>query len=257
MDAAIEIEHLRKEYGDVVAVDELSFRVPGGAFFGFLGPNGAGKSTTIGCATGLLDPTRGTIRLLGEPMRADSVALKRRVGVMPETLALFDQLYADEFLTFQARMFGLDETTTRRRVDELLDAFDLSGDARKPIAAFSAGMRKRVAFAAAIIHTPEILFLDEPFESVDPAAAAMMKTWLRNIVEQGRTIFMTTHVLDTVETLCDRVAILASPGRLLWQGDIACLANRGELVVAGRTFQTLESLFLELTGRRDTPLAWV
>jgi ABC-2 type transport system ATP-binding protein len=257
MASAIEIEHLSKHYGDLIAVADLSLNVPRGSFFGFLGPNGAGKSTTFGCLTGLLDATRGTMRLLGEPMDVDAVALKRRIGVMPETLALFDQLFAHEFLAFQARMFGLDDRTTRQRVTELLEALELIGEGRKPLAEFSAGMRKRVAFAAAIIHGPELLFLDEPFESIDPAGAAMMKTWLQRIVAQGRTVFMTTHVLETVQRLCDRVAIVASPGRLLWEGDITSLTQNGALVVDGRAFPSLEELFLHLTGRRDAQLDWV
>jgi len=257
MGTAIDVEHLHKKYGEVIAVDDLSLAVPRGSFFGFLGPNGAGKSTTIGCLTGLLDPTGGKIRLLGEPMHADAVDLKRRIGVMPETLGLFDQLYAHEFLAFQARMFGLDDSTTRRRVTELLEALDLAGEGRKPLADFSAGMRKRVAFAAAIIHTPDLLFLDEPFESIDPAGAAMMRSWLLEIVAQGRTVFMTTHVLGTVERLCDRVAIVTSPGRLLWEGDITSLAEGRAVAVNGTEFRTLEALYLHLTGRRDARLDWV
>jgi ABC-2 type transport system ATP-binding protein len=249
--------HLRKEYGEVVAVEDLSLAVPAGSFFGFLGPNGAGKSTTIGCLTGLLEPTAGEIRLLGEPMMADAVGLKRRIGVMPETLGLFDALYAHEFLAFQARMYGLDEATTRRRVTELLEALELVGEGRKPLAQFSAGMRKRVAFAAAIVHTPELLFLDEPFESIDPAGVAMMKDWTRRIVAQGRTVFMTTHVLETVEHVCDRVAIITSPGKLVWQGDITPLAADRPLVSAGVEFRTLEALFLHLSGRRDARLDWI
>jgi ABC-2 type transport system ATP-binding protein len=257
MPTAIGIAHLRKKYGDVIAVDDLSLVVPRGSFFGFLGPNGAGKTTTIGCLTGLLDPTGGMMQLLGEPMHRDAVALKRRIGVMPEKLGLFDQLYAHEFLAFQARMFGLDEETARRRVTELLEALELAGEGGKPIADFSAGMRKRVAFAAAIVHTPELLFLDEPFESIDPAGTAMMKTWLSKIVGQGRTVFMTTHVLETVERLCDRVAIVTSPGRLLWEGSITPLAEGRALTLDGTEFHTLEALYLHVTGRRDAQLDWV
>jgi ABC-2 type transport system ATP-binding protein len=257
MSTAIEIAHLRKKYRDVIAVDDLSLAVPRGSFFGFLGPNGAGKTTTIGCLTGLLEPTGGTMQLLGERMHAGAIALKRRIGVMPETLGLFDRLYAHEFLAFQARMFGLDEATTRRRVTELLEAMELAGQGGKPMAEFSAGMRKRVAFAAAIVHTPELLFLDEPFESIDPAGTATMKMWLSRIVGQGRTVFMTTHVLETVQRLCDRVAIVTTPGRLLWEGSITSLAEGRALVLNGTEFHTLEALYLHLTGRRDAPLDWV
>jgi len=168
----------------VVAVEDLSLTVPKGAMFGFLGPNGSGKSTTIGCLTGLLDPSGGEMEILGERFTAESVGLKRRMGVMPESLGLFEPLYAHEFLAFVGRMFGLDETTTRARVTELLAALELT-DSSKTLAEYSTGMRKRVAFAAAVIHAPEVLFLDEPFESIDPAGVALMKQWLRRFTEQA------------------------------------------------------------------------
>jgi ABC-2 type transport system ATP-binding protein len=248
MPNAIEISHLCKRYGGVTAVEDLSFQVPAGCLFGFLGPNGAGKSTTIGCLTGLLDPTKGEVRLLGEAFNGDSIALKRRIGVMPENLGLFDALFAHEFLAFQARMFGIDEANTRRRVTELLEALELTGQAKKRLSEFSAGMRKRVAFAAAVIHKPDILFLDEPFESIDPAGVAMLKEWLRHLVSEGRTVFMTTHVLETVERLCDRVAIIKDHGTLVWEGDITPLAANRAIPVDGQEFRSLEDLFLKLSG---------
>jgi ABC-2 type transport system ATP-binding protein len=257
MSNAIEISHLRKQYGEVVAVENLSLAVPCGSFFGFLGPNGSGKSTTIGCLTGLLDPTRGDVRLLGDPFDGSSVGLKRKIGVMPETLGLFDALYAHEFLAFQARMYGLDEATTRQRVTELLEAMELAGEGKKPLGEFSAGMRKRVAFAAAVIHTPEILFLDEPFESIDPAGVALLKGWLRRLTAQGRTVFMTTHVLETVERLCDCVAIIKSPGNLVWEGDITPLADDRPVAIDGEDFHTLEALFLHVAGQRYATLDWL
>jgi ABC-2 type transport system ATP-binding protein len=257
MSDAIKISHLSKQYDKSVAIEDLSLAVPTGSFFGFLGPNGSGKSTTIGCLTGLLDPTSGDIRLLGQPMNGNSAALKQRIGVMPESLGLFDALYAHEFLAFQARMYGLDEATTRQRVTELLDALELSGEGKKPLAKFSAGMRKRVAFAAAVIHTPEILFLDEPFESIDPAGVALMKKWLRTLTAGGRTVFITTHVLETVERLCDRVAIIKAPGKLVWEGDITVLAEDRALSVDDQEFRTLEALFLHVAGERYTALDWL
>ena len=258
MPDAVELFHLRKLYGKIVAVEDLSLRVPAGCFFGFLGPNGSGKSTTIGCVTGLLEATGGQMRLLGERVTPDAVALKQRIGVMPETLGLFDGLYAHEFLAFQGRMFGLDEQTTRRRVTELLEAMDLGREGRKTLGEFSAGMRKRVAFAAAIVHTPEILFLDEPFESIDPSGVALMKQWLRQVTAQGRTVFMTSHVLETVERVCDRVAIITRPGRLVWEGDITPLAADQPIVFDGCEFATLEGLFLHAAGGRDAAsLDWI
>jgi ABC-2 type transport system ATP-binding protein len=253
---AIRISHLVKKYGPVVAVEDLSLEVPKGSMFGFLGPNGSGKSTTIGCLTGLLDPNAGSIEILGQPFDTNNTAVKRRMGVMPETLGLFEPLYAHEFLAFIGRMFGLDEATTRKRVAELLAALELT-DSSKTLSEYSTGMRKRVAFAAAVIHTPEVLFLDEPFESIDPAGVALMKQWLRRFTEQGRTVFITSHVLETVERLCDRVAIVTRPGKLVWEGDITILAKDGALEHDGHQFRALEPLFLHLTGERYADLNWL
>jgi ABC-2 type transport system ATP-binding protein len=253
---AIRITDLVKKYGTVTAVQGLSLRVAPGTMFGFLGPNGSGKSTTIGCLTGLLDPTAGQIEILGQRFDAESAAIKRRMGVMPETLGLFDPLYAHEFLAFVARMYGLDEATTRRRVTELLDALELT-DTSKTLRDYSTGMRKRVAFAAAVIHSPEVLFLDEPFESIDPAGVALMKQWLRRLTEQGRTVFMTSHVLETVERFCNEVAIITTPGKLVWQGDVTVLANDGAIGYDGQEFRALEPLFLHLTGQRYADLNWL
>src|SRR6516225_1810162 len=238
---AIRTTNLVKKYGQKLAVENLSLSVRAGIMFGFLGPNGSGKSTTIGCMTGLLDPNAGQIELLGERFDADNSAIKRRIGVMPETLGLFEPLYAHEFLAFVARMFGLDEATTRKRVTELLAALELT-DTSKTLSEYSTGMRKRVAFAAAVIHSPEVLFLDEPFESIDPAGVSLMKQWLRRITELGRTVFITSHVLETVERLCDRVAIITRPGKLVWQGDITMLAHDGAVQFDGREFDSLEEL---------------
>jgi len=253
---AIRISNLVKKYGAVVAVENLSLEVPKGSMFGFLGPNGSGKSTTIGCLTGLLDPSAGTIEILGQPFDTNNTALKRRMGVMPETLGLFEPLYAHEFLAFIGRMFGLDEATVQKRVAELLAALELT-DSSKTLSEYSTGMRKRAAFAAAVIHSPEVLFLDEPFESIDPAGVALMKQWLRRLTEQGRTVFITSHVLETVERLCDRVAIVTRPGKLVWQGDITALVNEGTLEYDGKQFRALESLFLHLTGERYADLNWL
>jgi ABC-2 type transport system ATP-binding protein len=256
LEDAIRISNLVKQYGTVVAVESLSLSVPKGRMFGFLGPNGSGKSTTIGCLTGLLEPTAGEIDILGQKFTAENVAIKRRIGVMPETLGLFDPLYAHEFLAFVGRMFGLDEETVRRRVTELLAALELT-DSRKTLGEYSTGMRKRVAFGAAVIHSPDVLFLDEPFESIDPAGVALMKQWLRRFTEQGRTVFITSHVLETVERLCDEVAIITRPGKLVWQGDITVLANEGAIHYNGQEFRALEPLFLHLTGERYADLNWL
>jgi ABC-2 type transport system ATP-binding protein len=183
--------------------------------------------------------------------------MKRRIGVMPENLGLFEALYAHEFLAMQARAYGLDEATTRARVTQLLKALELEHEGKKPISEFSAGMQKRVAFAAAILHAPEILFLDEPFESIDPGGVALLKQWLERFVAGGRTVFLTTHVLETVERLCERAAIIRSPGQLLWEGDITAFAEDRPLLVDGQEFRTLEALFLHLTGERYVDVGWL
>lgn len=250
---AIELHGLTKVYGRVVAVDGLSLAVAPGRIFGFLGPNGAGKSTTIGCMTGLLEPTSGSVSLLGQAFKSNCVDLKRKIGVMPEGLALFDQLRAQEFLKFQARMFGLSESLTRERVRDLLAALDIPANGKKILSEFSTGMRKKVAFAAAVIHAPKILFLDEPFESIDPSAVAMLKDWLRRFASQGGTVFMTSHVLETVERLCDEVAIIKD-GKLAWQAQIV---EGEELQYCGETFGSLEDVFLRVVGRQDRSLDWL
>ena len=253
---AIRITNLVKRYGSSLAVEDLSLSVPTGSMFGFLGPNGSGKSTTIGCLTGLLDPTSGTVEILGDRFTPESAGLKRRIGVMPEKLGLFDPLYAHEFLTFVARMYGLAEGDVQQRVKELLTALELT-DGGKTLAEYSTGMRKRVSFAAAVIHSPDVLFLDEPFESIDPAGVALLKQWLRRFTERGRTVFITSHVLETVERLCDRVAVITKPGKLVWQGDVTVLGRGGALQCDGRDFASLEELFLHLTGQKYGELAWL
>jgi len=261
---AIRLTNLVKKYGPTVAVENLSLTVRAGTMFGFLGPNGSGKSTTISCMTGLLDPSSGEVELLGQRFDtgnssgnpAGNPAIKRRIGVMPETLGLFEPLYAHEFLAFVGRMFGLDDATTRKRVTELLAALDLT-DPGKTLSEYSTGMRKRVAFAAAVIHSPEVLFLDEPFESIDPAGVSLMKQWLRRFTEQGRTVFITSHVLETVERICTEVAIITKPGKLVWQGDITAFANDGAISYGGQEFKALEPLFLHLTGERYADLNWL
>jgi ABC-2 type transport system ATP-binding protein len=251
--AAIELAGLTKKYGELTAVSELSLRVPEGVLFGFLGPNGAGKSTTIGCMTGLLEPTGGTVSLLGQRFTADSYHVKRRIGVMPEGLALFEQLRAGEFLQFQGRIFGLDAATARKRAAELLEVFDLESSHHQRLAEFSTGMRKKVAFSAAVIHSPEILFLDEPFESIDPSAVAMLKEWLRNYVREGRTVFMTSHVLETVEKLCDQVAIIKA-GELAWN---SAIGHGTAFEYQGQRFESLEALFLHIAGHQERKLDWL
>src|SRR5437867_2551808 len=204
---AIRVRGLHKEYGGKFAVDGVDLEVPRGSFFGFLGPNGAGKTTTIRMLTGLIPPTTGSIEILGFQLPKQELEIKQRVGLVPDESLLFDRLTGAEFLEFVGRMYGLARSTARERAGDLLQVFELPID-RKMIGEYSKGMRKRVAMAASLIHHPELFLMDEPFEGVDAVGARLMKDILLDQVRHGATIFLTSHVLEVVERLCDRVAII-------------------------------------------------
>src|SRR6202166_5067260 len=239
---AIEIRDLRKVYGDKAAVDGLTLTVPQGCFFGFLGPNGAGKTTTIKMLMGLAPPTSGTIQLLGMPMPERSLAIKQQIGLVPDESLLFDHLTGGEFIEFVGRIYGLESAIARERSQELLNLFELADASRKLIAEYSKGMRKRVAMAAALIHRPQLFLMDEPFEGVDAVGARLMKDILHEQVRHGATIFLTSHVLEVVERLCDRVAIIHE-GKLIREGSMAEL--RGDAA-------TLEDAFVRALGVERT-----
>jgi len=261
---AIETTALTRRFGDFTAVQDVNLHVAAGQFFGFLGPNGAGKSTTIKMLTGLLAPTSGSIRILGEEFAANSAEIKRQIGVVPEGMALFGRLTADEYLRFVGRMYGLDRATTLRRTSELLEFMQLSGEDKKLVADFSHGMQKKLALAAAVIHGPRILFLDEPFEGVDAVAAGTLKAMLQRMIARGATVFLTSHVLEIVERLCTHVAIIHR-GQLVAQGSLEELrSGSGHLGFAGAEAaqpdegrRSLEEIFLEIVGtdREGNPAA--
>jgi ABC-2 type transport system ATP-binding protein len=240
---AIEVEDLRKVYGDKAAVDGLTLKVERGSFFGFLGPNGAGKTTTIRMLMGLAPPTSGSIRMLGRAVPGEALDIKRRVGLVPDDTLLFDQLTGAEFIEFVGRMYGLPRDDARSRAAELLQLFELDTAGRKLIGDYSKGMRKRVAMAAALIHRPELFLLDEPFEGVDAMGARLMKDILLEQVRRGATIFLTSHVLEVVERLCDRVAIIHQ-GRLVVDGPMHELRTGSE---------TLEDIFIRVVGSGERP----
>ena len=246
---AIAVRELRKVYGDKAAVDGLTLAVPRGCFFGFLGPNGAGKTTTIRMLIGLAPPTSGSIEILGLPMPERGLEIKGRIGVVPDESVLFDRLTGREFLEFAGRMYGLDRGVAAARAGELLTLFELDAETRKLIAEYSKGMRKRLAMAAALIHRPEVFLLDEPFEGVDAVGARMMKDLLLDQVRHGATVFLTSHVLEVVERLCDRVAIIDG-GRLVMESSMAGLREGSE---------TLEDAFVRLVGadRMRDKLDWL
>lgn len=261
--AAIQTHGLTRRFGELTAVDNVTFSVAQGQFFGFLGPNGAGKSTTIKMLTGLLEPTSGSVEILGQPFSATALDLKRQIGVVPEGMALLGRLTAPEYLRFVGRMYGLDRETTNRRTDELLEFMQLANESRKLVTDFSHGMQKKLALAAAVIHGPKVLFLDEPFEGVDAIAAGMLKTMLHGMIQRGATIFLTTHVLEIVERLCSHVAII-SQGRLVANGSLeelrAGVASSLPGAEGGQKL-TLEEIFLSIVGAGGmepaTELSWL
>jgi ABC-2 type transport system ATP-binding protein len=249
MFSAISVRDLRKLYGTKAAVDGLDLEVPRGSFFGFLGPNGAGKTTTIRMLMGLAPPSSGSIELLGLPMPERGLEVKGKVGLVPDESLLFDHLTGLEFTEFVGRMYGLARPLARDRARELLTLFELDGDPRKLIGDYSKGMRKRVAMAAALIHRPELFLLDEPFEGVDAVGARLMKEILIEQVRHGATVFLTSHVLEVVERLCDRVAIIHE-GKLVLTGTMAELRTGS---------QTLEDVFVRVVGaeRPAESLGWL
>lgn len=275
MDApAIITQALTRRFGELNAVEDVNLRVAPGQFFGFLGPNGAGKSTTIKMLTGLLAPSSGRIDILGLDLEKNPVEVKRQIGVVPEGLALFGRLTGAEYLNFSARMYGLDRETAAKRTSELLDFMQLADQPKTLVTDYSHGMQKKLAMAAAVIHGPKVLFLDEPFEGVDAVASVTLKAMLQRMIARGATIFLTSHVLEIVERLCSHVAIIHR-GRLVAQGSLEELragvesqaaagiagAEEGSAapIAAGEKL-TLEQIFLRIVGGTrpaDQELSWL
>jgi len=253
MSLALETTGLTRKFGDFTAVDSVDLVVPSGSFYGFLGPNGAGKSTTIKCLTGLLKPSEGRIRILDLDPVTDPVGVKKLTGVVPEDLALFDRLTATETLSFVGQVHGLSKQTLQVRVEELLALMDLSDRGEDLVTDFSHGMKKKLALAVALLPAPRMLFLDEPFEGIDAVASQQIRNLLKSYVERGGTIFLTSHILQIVETLCDQIGVIQN-GRLVAQGAMAEM-RRG--TGDGRT---LEQIFLDLVGAESettTALDWL
>lgn len=247
---AIHTNGLTRFFGELAAVEDVTLNVAPGQFFGFLGPNGAGKSTTIKMLTGLLEPSAGTTEILGRRFAPEARELKRQIGVVPENMALLPRLTAAEYLHFVGRMYGLDVATTRQRSEELLEFMQLAGESRKLVTDFSHGMQKKLALAAAVIHGPKVLFLDEPFEGVDAIVAGMLKNMLTGMIRRGATVFLTTHVLEIVERLCSHVAII-SHGRIVASGSLEELRTGVASTLPGFEPQqrlTLEEIFLAILG---------
>src|SRR5512137_2725444 len=247
---AIETRGLTRLFDGVPAVREVDLRVPAGAFYGFLGPNGAGKSTTMKMLTGLLRPTSGAARVLGRELPAQEIEVKRRIGVVPDGLALFERLSGEEMLRIHGQLYGLPRAEAARRAAELLAALELDGEGGKLVQDYSHGMKKKLALGCALIHGPEVLFLDEPFEGIDALAVSGIRNMLQDLVaRRSLTIFLTSHVLEVVERLVTHVGII----------------HRGQLVAQGtldevRASGSLEDTFIRMVGEERPPgpgLSWL
>ena len=251
MDAApLELRSVTKRFGDKDAVKDLDLTVAKGSFLGLLGRNGAGKSTLIKMITGLMSPTSGTIRVLGSDSVATDLDVKRRLGVMPEGTALLDRLTGPQYLRFVGRMYGLDDALIESRRAELFDVLELAPEPRTYLADYSYGMKKKAALCAALLHGPELLLLDEPFEGIDPVSTRTIKDLLLGLNCKGTTLLLTSHALDLVERLCPVLAII-DEGRLVAEGSLEDLQK-----LHGPS-ESLESLFLRLMGgTKRSELSW-
>ncbi|MBL1067494.1 ABC transporter ATP-binding protein [Streptomyces sp. 7-21] len=235
---AVRVRGLWKTFGEQPAVAGIDLDLPAGRFIGLVGPNGAGKTTTLSMITGLLRPDEGTVEIAGHDVWRDPVAVKSRIGVLPEGLRLFERLSGRELLTYLGRLRGLPGPEVERRADQLLDLLDLSGSQSKLVVDYSTGMRKKIGLAAALLHNPEVLFLDEPFEGVDPVSAQTIRGVLERFTDSGATVVFSSHVMELVESLCDWVAVI-SAGRIRAQGPLAEV--RGDA-------PSLQDAFLALVG---------
>jgi ABC-2 type transport system ATP-binding protein len=236
---ALELTGLTKRFGAMTAVDDVSLTVPSGSFYGVVGPNGAGKTTTLSMATGLLRPDAGTAQVHGVDVWSDPLAAKRMIGNLADGVDLFDRLTGEQLITYTGMLFSMDRAVIAERTRDLLQLLDLEGSAGTIVADYSAGMTKKIALACALIHSPRVVVLDEPFESVDPVSAANIRDILEGFVRSGGTVVVSSHSMDLVQRMCDHVAIVA----------------RGHVLVAGtvdevRAGATLEERFLELVGGR-------
>ena len=237
---------LTKRFKDKLAVDRVSFTVGRGEFFGFLGPNGAGKTTTIKMLCGLMKPTSGQAVVAGRDVATDALGVKARIGILPDTIETFDRLTGWELVVFSGLMHGLAEEETGRRAEKLLDLVDLEpADRSRLVIDYSMGMRKKTALACALIHGPEVLFLDEPFNGIDAISTQAIQKVLQSLTAKGLTIFYTSHVLEVVEKLCTRIAVIHE-GRLRGLGTVAELGTQAGLGPGA----PLEDIFVTLVGRR-------
>lgn len=238
----IAVQQLTKVFGSQKAVDALTFEIPAGQIVGFLGPNGAGKSTTLKMLTGMLEPSSGSATICGFDLQRDPVEVKRRVGFVPESGAVFESLTGLEYLEMVAALYGIPEDAAQLRIKQFIAFFDLSFETLtdKLLGAYSKGMRRKVVITAALLHNPPVVFFDEPLDGLDANAAVGFKALIQTLAREGKTIVYSSHILDVVERVCDRVIII-DKGKLLLDG-------RPDELVAAHGSGTLERLFTNLTG---------
>jgi ABC-2 type transport system ATP-binding protein len=239
---AIKTFDLTKKFGKLTAVDNLNLEVRKGEIFGFLGPNGAGKTTTIKLMTGLLKPTSGTVTIMDNDIQEDPIKAKENIGLIPEEPQIYDKLTGKEFLRFMGNLFAIDKEKIEKKTEELLKLFDLADRGEELIQSYSHGMRQKVAIAGALIHSPKVLFFDEPTVGLDPKSARIIKDILKIRARSGDCIFMSTHILEIAERICDRVGIIQD-GRLLAMGNMEELRK-----ISREDKGDLEEIFLQLTG---------
>ena len=242
----IETVNLTKKYGEFVAVNDLNLNVKAGEIYGFLGPNGAGKTTTIRMITGLLHPTSGKVLINGIDIWQEPIRAKAQIGLIPDTPSVYPKLSGNEFLDFIASIYEIPRKESRRKIAEILEMLDLTHKADELIETYSHGMKQKIVIAAALLHDPSVLILDEPTVGLDPKSAKLIKDLLKAFALKGKTVFMSTHILEIAEKMCDRVGII-NYGELIAEGTIEELRNR-----VGKGEGSLEDLFLELTGGEDT-----
>ncbi len=246
---ALSFESVTKRFDTKVAVDNVSFALEPGSFLGLLGRNGAGKSTSIKMATGLIEPTQGRITVLGHHMTGEAIEARRQIGVMPEDMALLDMLTGPQYLRFAGRLYGLEDKVLDSRTAELFEALDLKPGGNTVVADYSFGMKKKLALCAALIHSPKLLFLDEPFEGIDAVTNRTIKDILLSLQQRGVTLVLTSHILEVVEKLCPLIAII-DEGRLKGFGSLSELKDGN---------QSLEQYFVGLVGagERKAELSWL
>jgi ABC-2 type transport system ATP-binding protein len=237
----IQTQDLVKRFGEKTAVDQVTFQVAAGEVFGFLGPNGAGKTTTIKMIVGLLQPTSGSVKVAGFDLQRQPLQAKAVCGYLPDTPNLYPKLSVRELLRFVGDLYEINNEQIERRSQELLNLFELADAADDPIDTYSHGMQQKTALASALIHDPQVLVMDEPTVGLDPRSARLIKDMLRQLAERGAAIFLSTHILEIAERMCDRIGIID-------EGKLIAVGTMQELRAMGKGETSLEDIFLNLTG---------